>query len=240
METVFPSNRTVLLNEFSIPANRNRLCVQLKQYYFIQRFFFCLLKPGDAIFEKQPFCASGKGISGQQKPFFSSILRHSCYCQLYFSVQWISIFKRIPVSRNGFSGQWEHFFLKLFFNISASGLCRYQTFMPVFFASSGNVILKRILLSGQWKRIFWLAETILFQYLKYAFHWKQFFHLLEIYFKRILYYRRSQRNFCSVETIFFHPDFFGNHYCNQTDANIFLKNLISDRKNLFLQLFFRY
>ena len=98
--------------------------------------------------------------------------------------------------------------------ISARDLCRCQTFMPVYFSSSENVVLKQILHSGHWKRIFRLVETILFQYLKYPFHWKQFFHLLEIYFKRILYYSQWQRIFCLLETIFFHSDFFGKHYCN--------------------------
>ena len=70
-------------------------------------------------------------------------------------------------------------------------------------------------------------ETILFQYLKYPFHWKQFLHLLEIYFKRILYYSQWQRIFSLLETIFFQSDFFGNHYCNQREANIFKNILIS-------------
>ena len=48
----------------------------------------------------------------------------------------------------------------------------FQTFTPVFFSSRGNVFLKQILHSGQWKRIFWPVENILFQYLKYPFHWK--------------------------------------------------------------------
>ena len=64
---------------------------------------------------------------------------HCCLWQLYFSVQWKSIFKRIPVSGKEFSGKWERFFLSIF-----------QTFLPmiVFFSSSGNAIF------GQWKPIF--------------------------------------------------------------------------------------
>ena len=89
-----------------------------------------------------------------------------------------------------------------FSDISTSDLCRHQALMPVFFSSSGKVVLKRILHSGQWKRIFWLVETILFQYLKYNFHWKQFFLFLGNNFKRILYQSQSQRIFCLVETIF--------------------------------------
>ena len=59
--------------------------------------------------------------------------------------------------------------------------------MPVFFLSSENVVLKEIFHFGQWKRIFRLVETILFQYLKCYTVYIQFFHLLEIYFKRVLY-----------------------------------------------------
>ena len=111
-------------------------------------------------------------------------------------------------------------FFNNFSDISASDLCRYHTFMTVFFLSSENIVLKQILHSGQWKRIFRLVETISFQYVKYSFHWKQFFHLLEISFKRILYYSQWQRISCLLETIFFHSDFFRNHYCNWSEANI--------------------
>ena len=47
----------------------------------------------------------------------------------------------------------------------------------------------------------------MWQYFKYPFHWKQFFHVLEIYFKRILYDSQWQRVFFLVETIFFHSYF---------------------------------
>ena len=39
MEAVFPSNRNVFLNEFSIPASKNWLSFYFKQYSFIQRLF---------------------------------------------------------------------------------------------------------------------------------------------------------------------------------------------------------
>ena len=107
--------------------------------------------------------------------------------------------------------------------------------MPVFFSSNENAFLKRILHSGQWKRIFWLVENILFQYLKYPFH----LHLLEIYFKQIIYYSQWQRILCFAEMIFFHSDFFGNHYYNIREANIYKKDLISARRNHFLQFFFQ-
>ena len=133
----------------------------------------------------------------------------------------------------------ENTFLIYFSDISDSDLCRYQTFIPVSFSSSGNVVLKRILHSGQWKQIFLLVETILFQHLKYLFHQKQFFHLLEINFKQILFYSQPQRIFCLVETIFFHSDFFRNHYCDLRKANIFFKNLIFTRGNCFIQFVFQ-
>ena len=66
----------------------------------------------------------------------------------------------------------ETLFFIYFSDISASDLFRCQTFMPAFSSSYGNIVLKRILHSEQWKRIFRLVETILFQYLKYNFHWK--------------------------------------------------------------------
>ena len=101
----------------------------------------------------------------------------------------------------------ETLFKIYFSDISASNLCRYYTFMQVFLSSSKNVVLKQILHSGQWKQIFRLVETISFQYFKYPFHWKQFFHLLEIFFKRILYSSQWQRISCLLETIFFHSEF---------------------------------
>ena len=108
---------------------------------------------------------------------FSSILRHTCLCQLYFFVQWKRIFKCIPVSGKGFSGQWKWFFIY------------FQTFLPltVFFWSIGNVVLERILPSGQWKPFFFLVLVKAFSVLcKLIFlktlhsgQWKQFFDQLQ-------------------------------------------------------------
>ena len=224
MEAVFPSNRNVFLNEFSILASGNRHSVQLKQCSFIQSFVFCLWKPEDPIFEKitlfllveTDFLASGNYS-------FSSNLRPSCHCQLYFSTQRKRIFKAFWLVETHFCLV-ETLFLSIF-----------QSFLPVivFFLSSKNVVLKRILHSGQWKLIFWIVDTILCQYLKYPFHWKQFFHLLEMSFKRILYYSQWQRIFFLVETIFFHSHFL------ETIITIrgrrkFLKNLVSVRRSRFL------
>ena len=76
-----------------------------------------------------------------------------------------------------------------------------------FFPSSANLFLQQILYSGQWKLIFWLVETLLFKFLKYPIYWKQFFHLMKIYFNRILYYGQWQRIF--VEPYSFIHIFFG-------------------------------
>ena len=65
-----------------------------------------------------------------------------------------------------------------------------------------------------------------------------FFHFLKINLKRILYYSQSQRTSCLVETIFFHSDFFGSHYCNQREVNIFKKkSYFCQRKPFWKQLF---
>ena len=74
------------------------------------------------------------------------------------------------------------------------------------------------------------------QYLTYLFHWKQFFHLLEIYFKQILYYSQWQRIFFLVETIFFHSHFFGNHYRNYR-RQYFKKILFLLEETVFFILF---
>ena len=187
MEGVFSSNSDLFLNELSIPASGNELSVQLKQYSFIQIFFFCSWKSGALIFGKNNLIpANGNSYSGYWKAFFSSILRHSCYYQLYFSVQQKRIFKRIPVSENRFCGQW-----KPLFNY-------FQAFLPVvvFFSSSGNVFLKLLLYSGQWKLIFWLVETILFQFLIKAFSIQ-----FKLIFPRILHFGQRKLIFWLVETI---------------------------------------
>ena len=79
--------------------------------------------------------------------------------------------------------------------------------------------------SGQWKPFF--------QYLKYPFHWKQFFHLFEIYFKRILYYSQWQRIFCLVETIFFHSHFLETIIAIRGRPIFKKESLISARGNRF-------
>ena len=82
---------------------------------------------------------------------------------------------------------------------------------------------------------FWLVETTLFQYLKYPFHWKQFFHLLQIYFKRILDYSQWQRIFCLVETIFFNSQISEAIIAIRGRPIFKKKFIISARGNRFLQ-----
>ena len=120
-----------------------------------------------------------------------------------------------PATANFIFSSSENVFLNVFRFVESDFLASGNTFFIyisyIFFSSSENIVLKKIPHSGLSKRMFWLVETILFQYLKYYFHWNQFFHLLQLYFRRILYYSQI---FCLLETIFFHSDFFGNQYCN--------------------------
>ena len=79
--------------------------------------------------------------------------------------------RNVVLKRILHSGQWEPIFF---------------TFLVKAFSVQCKIIFQQIFYSGQWKLIFCVVETILFQYLKHTFHWRQFFHLLEIYFKQIL------------------------------------------------------
>ena len=91
--------------------------------------------------------------------FFSSSLRHSCHCQLYF-----------PSSENVFLNTF--WLVEKHFLASGNAFSSiFQSFQPaiVFFSSSGNVVFKRIFHSGQWKRIFQLAETNFFPFLGKSF-----------------------------------------------------------------------
>ena len=85
---------------------------------------------------------------------------------------------------------------------------RYSFVVKAFFPPSAKLLLQQILYSGYLQLVLRIVETILFQFLKFSFYWKQFSHLVEIYFKRILYYGQWQRIFCLVERIFFHSYFF--------------------------------
>ena len=118
---------------------------------------------------------------------FSSNLRHSCHCQFYFSVQWKRIFKRILASGNAFSGQWNALFI-YFLDISAS---------DSFFSSSENVVLKRILHSGQWKHIFCLVKTKFFPFLVKAFSVQ-----CKLIFQKILHSGQWKISFPSLGNIF--------------------------------------
>ena len=85
--------------------------------------------------------------------------------------------------------------------------------------------------------IFWIVEIIVCQYLKYPFYWKQLFHLLEIYFKRILYYSQWQRIFFLVETIFFHSYFFGKPLLQLEGGQYFKKILLLLEEIVFFNFF---
>ena len=80
-------------------------------------------------------------------------------------------------------------------------------------------------------------ETLLFQYLKYPFHSKQFFYLVEIYFKRILYYRQRQQIFCLVETIFFHSHFLETIIAIRRRPIFKKKNLFLPEETVFFNFF---
>ena len=114
-----------------------------------------------------------------------------------------------------------------FSDISASDFCRYQTFTLAFFSSGGNVVWKWILHSGLWKPFCSNISSI-------PSIWK---HLLEIYFKRILYYSQWERIFCLVEAIFLFIHFFWKPLLQLEGGQYFLKNLISARGNRFYQFF---
>ena len=60
-----------------------------------------------------------------------------------------------------------HFFLKL----EPSGRL-ILIVIETDFSSGGNLFLLQILHSGYRKLIFWLVETVLFQFLIYPFYWK--------------------------------------------------------------------
>ena len=152
MEVVFRSKGNVFLNEFSIPASGSQLSVQFTQYSFIQKFFPVCGNRKIQFLENNLFPGNRNRFSGLWKPFFSSSLRHSCHCQLYF-----------PSS--------ENVFLNAFWQVETLFFIYFWSFLPVivFFSSSGNVVFKRIFHSGQWKRIFWLVETNFFPFLGKAF-----------------------------------------------------------------------
>ena len=194
-------------------------------------------KRGDTIFEKQPDFCQGKLIFCLVEIIsFSSIFRR----QLFFPVLWTCIFKCIPIDGKGFSGQWKHFFI-YFSDISVSDLCRYQTYMLVISSSSGNVVLKRILSSGQRKRISWLVETIFYQYLKYA----QISLPLEGVFPSLgnmfqtnpLLQSVANNLLFSGNNIFSFRFFWEPLLQLEGGQDFFTKNLISARRNRFLQFF---
>ena len=75
------------------------------------------------------------------------------------------------------------------------------------------------------------------QHPKYPFYWKQLFHLLEIYFKRILYYRQWQQIFFLVETIFSYSHFFGKPLLQLEGGQYFKKVLFLLEETVFFNFF---
>ena len=116
-------------------------------------------------------------------------------------------FSDISANVSSFLSSRNIFFNK--FSISAGGnrlsvYLKQYSFIWTFFVLAEIQFLKNNLIPASGKLIFWLVETISFQFRKYFFYWKQFFHLLEIYFKPILYYGQWQQIFCLIGTILFH------------------------------------
>ena len=119
-------------------------------------------------------------------------------------------FSDISAKVSSFLSSRNIFFNK--FSISAGGnrlsvYLKQYSFIWTFFVLAEIQFLKNNLIPASEKLIFCLVETISFQFMKYFFYWKQFFHLLEIYFKPILYYGHWQQIFCLIGTILFHSYF---------------------------------
>ena len=75
-------------------------------------------------------------------------------------------------------------------------------------------------------------ETILFQFLKYPFYWKQVFHLVKIFFKQILYYCQWQRIFCLNKC---RPIFKEEHYsCSLKPFSWILTDIAASGSSFFL------
>ena len=113
--------------------------------------------------------------------------------------------------------------------------------MLVISSSSGNVVSKRILSSGQRKQIFWLVETIFYQYLKYA----QISLPLEGVFPSLgnmfetnpLLQSVANNLLFSGNNIFSFRFFWKPLLQLEGGQDFFAKNLISARRNRFLQFF---
>ena len=142
MEVVIWSKRNVFLNEFSIPASGNRLSVQFTQYSFIQKFFPVCGNRKIQFLENNLFPGNRNRFSGLWKPFFSSSLRHSCHCQLYF-----------PSS--------ENVFLNAFWQVEKHFLASGNAFFYLFleFSASDSFFLVQWKRSFQTNLSFWLVET---------------------------------------------------------------------------------
>ena len=154
-------------------------------------------------------CVFASEFSGQQKPFFP-------LPQIFFKKFFI------PASENTFFSPEEKFFTQNCFSCQRQPSFKLQRnllktcitatgndLQLKLFPPSVNLFLQQILYCAQWKLILRLVETILFQFLKYPFYWKQGFHLVEIHFKHIFYYDQWQQIFCLIKC---RPNFKQEHY----------------------------
>ena len=141
------------------------------------------------------------------KHFSTSGKRH-CY-------EWKPIFKV-----RTYSCRWRLIFclVQTLFYLFFRHFCQWFIQIPDIYASFFLILWKR---SSEANASFWpvemdflASETILPNISNITSIESNFFYFLEINFKRILYYSQSQQILCLVETIFFHSDFFGKHYCN--------------------------
>ena len=170
MVAAFPSNRNVFLNGFSIPAGGNRLFCLVEIIFFYLEISVLFAETGRSNFWKITlFLLVETGFLASGKHFFLPFWDTPATNFIFPSCG--NVFLNAFRMERDFLASGNTSFI-YFSGISTGDLCRYQTFMLVFFSSSENIFLKRILHSGQWKRIFWLVENILFHYLKYLFHWK--------------------------------------------------------------------
>ena len=88
IEAVFPLNSPFPRVETNFLFSWNSI--------LLFRDFFLLEEIGKSnLWKKNLIPACENWFFGQWEPFFSSIFRHSCHCQLYFSVSWKRIFTRV-------------------------------------------------------------------------------------------------------------------------------------------------
>ena len=106
MEAVFPSNKSVFLNEFFIPASGNNI-VYLKQYYFIIFWgFFLFAATGESNFWKITLFLQIKTdfLAGVNHLIFFHFETLQLLLAVFFRQECKHIFKHILVNGKRFSG----------------------------------------------------------------------------------------------------------------------------------------